>query len=221
MRARFLVFVIVCLVFLFPVFSCCAFTEEPPAEPDNIPSNYDCSLPENGSENKPHYRVYADVGLSAQEKLAISDSLQEWCVKTNGTMRYNLTYTDMTKKPETLSDPHSIRVYVTDPGPGYVGWATWQAGSFSAYIKIHPGLDQNTFRKVMLHELGHSFDLHFGTDTHYGGPYLSVMYPSIGDSSEHLGCPELTSFCDKYGCKAECANVGAERSSLPLDNRKL
>ena len=221
MRARFLLLVIVCLVFVFPVFSCCGATEPEVLEPETTPNSYDCSLPAKGSENKPHYKVYADVGLSNDEKLAISDSLQEWCVKTNGTMRYNLTYTDMAQKPETLTDPHSIRIYVKDPGPGYVGWATWQASSFSAYMYIVPGLDQNTMRKTMLHELGHSFDLHFGNEIHYGGPYQSVMYPSIGDSSEHLGCPELTSFCSKYDCKAECANVGAERSTLQKDTRKL
>lgn len=221
MRTRFLLFVIVCLVFIFPAFSCCATTEEEVVvPPDNITNGIDCSIPKD-SEGKPHYTVYADVNLPDGEKLAVSDSLQEWCVKTKGTLRYKLIYTDMAQKPETLSDPHSIRVYVKDPGPGYVGWATWQANSFSAYIYIVPGLDQNTFRKTMLHELGHSFDLHFGSDIHYGGPYQSVMYPSIGNSSENLGCPELTSFCDKYNCKAECANVGAERSGLPLDTRKL
>lgn len=164
--------------------------DNPPAQSDHV---------------TPDFHILADEHLSEGHKLAMLAAINEWTDKTNFTIHYTLEFKDMSNEPMDLKTPHTIRVFVKDPGPGLVGWTEWHIDNQSANTLVEPSLADDTFRMVMLHELGHAFDLHFDKDDiHYHGPYQSVMYPSIGDASEHLSCPELTSFCSKYGCQIDC-----------------
>lgn len=164
-------------------------------------------LPLPSDEGNPHYLVLADEHLQQRHKVAILKALNDWATKTNYTLSYEIKYTDMSKIPRADFVEHTIRIYVDDPGPGYVGWTDWEADKQSAYVLVEPSVDGEYFRLVMLHELGHAFNLSFNGDAHYHGPYESVMYPSIGDSAGEVSCPELTAFCHNYGCQVDCINV--------------
>jgi hypothetical protein len=164
------------------------------------------NLTSNNTRDEPYFTIEADQYLQEGHKIAIFAAVNEWAEQTHFTMKYDLKFIDMSKEPKDLNTLHTIRIYVTDPGPGLAGWTEWITGNQSAYTLVEPSIDDNTFRKIMLHELGHAFDLHFGTDVHYHGPYQSVMYPSIGQASEHLGCPDLQAFCKNYSCQVDCDN---------------
>lgn len=193
----------VLLVFLILIISSCAS--------ETYSEDQECQVPRvDGGRQNPDtcYTVIADEHLSEDYKVAILLALNEWAVKTNNIFVYKLSFVDMTNQPTDLATPHTIKIFVKNPGPGLAGWTTWSVGNRSAYMLIGPGVDRDYFRKVMLHELGHALDLHFDNgDIHYKGPNASVMYPGIGDASQHLCCPELTSFCKNYGCKIECSDV--------------
>lgn len=207
MRISRLAFILLSLFVIFQVVSCCGADDNPSppiVDGGDVPT---CAITPDLKSNMPYYKVYADENLPVEYRTTIYNSLEEWCHETNYTLRFNLEFIDMSKQEPTTSTAHTIQVYVKDPGPGLAGWATWRADIFGAYMLIGPGMDTNTFRKVMLHELGHSYNLSFDGDTHYKGPYQSVMYPSIGDSSEHLSCPELKSFCNNYQCEVDCTFV--------------
>lgn len=161
-------------------------------------------IPPQNSES--YYTVLADENLTEEHKVAILQSLNEWAIKTAHTLTYKLSFIDMSKEVADVSTPHTIKVYVRDPGPGYLGWTSWSAGNHSAFTFVRPSIDGDLFRRVMLHELGHAFDLSFDGKIHYEGPYESIMYSSIG-SSPGLCCPELQSFCNKYGCQIDCTNT--------------
>jgi len=162
-----------------------------------------------------HYSVWADENLKEDSKVAILEALNEWAEKTNHTFAYDLSFIDMSQEPQDTSVPKTIKIYVKDPGPGYLGWTSWQSSTRSSYMFIRPSMNAETFRRVMLHELGHSFALDFNGNAHYEGPYESVMHPSIGEDSLHLCCPELTAFCNEFGCQVDCTNT------IPEDNASL
>lgn len=151
-----------------------------------------------------HYTILADEHLQTVHKLAILDAASEWAEKTNNTLTYDLQYVDMSKQPKDLNTPNTIRIYVQDPGPNYLGWTDWLADNRSAYIEVEPSINGELFRRIMLHEFGHAFNLSFNGDAHYTGPYQSVMHPGLYDDSLHVSCPELIAFCNNYGCQVDC-----------------
>ena len=154
--------------------------------------------------SKSYYVVIADENLTEEHKLAILKSLSEWAEKTNNTLKYQLSFVDMSQNPPDYT-PHTIKIYVRDPGPGYLGWTSWSASDYSAYVFVRPSIDGETFRQVMLHEFGHAFNLSFDGDIHYKGPYASIMNPAVGQSTTHLCCPEIRAFCDQFGCQVDCS----------------
>lgn len=165
------------------------------------------------TRHQPYYVIMADEHMKYEHKQAIFDAIDEWATKTNNTLTYDLRFIDMSEVPKTHTE-HTIKIYIQDPGIGWVGWTDWMASNQAAYMLIEPSMDQNTFRKVMLHELGHAFNVHFynmpnykgeyKNDAHYHGPYKSVLYPSIGEAAEHLGCVDLIGFCEQWGCQVDC-----------------
>lgn len=192
---KFSILVLVILSFIICLFPGCGGR----AEPDNY-------VISPGGNPESNYTVLADEHLQAEHKAAILSALNEWAVTTNYTLSYKLSFVDMSQDPPSF-EPHTIKVYVKDPGPGYLGWTTWSSTDRSAYTFVEPSIDGELFRRIMLHELGHAFALDFNGDPHYQGPYQSVMHPSIGGDSLHLGCPELQAFCNEFGCQVDCTNT--------------
>lgn len=154
----------------------------------------------------PHYTVLADKHLQQRHKVAILKALNDWAEKTNNTLTYDLQYVDMSQYPVGDYLPKTIRIYVHDPGPGYLGWTSWEANMGST-VYVEPSIDGELFRRIMMHEFGHAFDLHFGDDVHYNGPYQSVMHPGLYDDALEVSCPEITAFCNNYGCQVDCTNI--------------
>lgn len=161
--------------------------------------------PDSGRE-EPYFHILADQNLQEGSKLAILAAIDEWAMQTHFTVRYSLQFVDMSTQPPDLNTKHTIRIYVQDPGPDYVGWAEWITSNQSATILIEPNTSSEMFRIIMLHELGHAFDLRFDGDIHYNGPCTSIMFPSVGEST-HLTCIDLKSFCSNYGCQVDCTPV--------------
>jgi len=175
---------------------------------DDCPAPIDPNKPGN---TRLFFSIKADEHLNASSKLAILAAINEWAESTGFTVEYNLSFIDMSQVKDDLKTRETIYIYAKDPGPGYVGWAEWikYSDGISAHILVEPNSDYENFRKIMLHELGHVFGLTFvdkdgKENIHYQGTCPSVMYPSIGQSSNNLGCPELNKFCELYGCSVSC-----------------
>ncbi len=155
---------------------------------------------------EPYFHILADHNLTEGHKLAILAAIDEWAMQTHFTVKYSLQFVDMSTEPKNLATKHTIRIYVQDPGPNYVGWTEWITSNQSAHILVEPSISDEMFRVIMLHELGHAFDLHFDGDIHYKGPCTSIMFPSLS-SVNHLTCIDLQSFCKNYGCQVDCTPV--------------
>jgi len=166
------------------------------------------------SSPKSFYTVLADENLSEDYKVAILEALNEWSDKTAHTLTYCLVFIDMNQNPPDTITSHTLKIYVRDPGAGYLGWTSWSSKEYSAYTFVRPGVDGDLFRRIMLHEFGHAFNLSFNGNTHYLGPYQSIMYPSIQDNSTQLYCPEIKAFCKLNGCNVECEDVATNSSGL-------
>lgn len=191
MIRNFISLISLCLLVMFAGANCAGSSDSP------IPP----------SEKSPYYVVLADEHLQQPHKVAILKALNDWQTKTNYTLTYKLDFVDMSQYPKDQMIDHTIRIYVSDPGPGYLGWTDWNDKE-SAYVLVEPGVNGELFRRIMLHELGHAFSLSFDKgDTHYEGPYESVMHPGLYDDALEVSCPELTSFCNLYGCQVDCNNV--------------
>jgi hypothetical protein len=159
------------------------------------------------ASKSPHYTVLADEHLQERHKVAILKALSDWTTKTNNTLTYDLQYVDMSQYPVDDYIPKTIRIYVHDPGPGYLGWTSWESNMGST-VFVEPSIDGELFRRIMMHEFGHAFDLHFDKgDVHYNGPYQSVMHPGLYDDALEVSCPEITAFCNNYGCQVDCTNI--------------
>lgn len=198
---HFILFLLLCLA--VTANGCCGASND--AEEGKPPSK----VVPNVNNPESFYTVLADENLSDGHKGAIFSSLNEWATETGHTFSYQLSFIDMSKEVADTSSPHTIKVYVRDPGPGYAGWTSWDSSNRSAFTFVKDTTDDDLLRKVMLHELGHAFNLSFDGNAHYMGPFASVMYPSIGQASSHLCCPELESFCREYKCEIECTNISA------------
>jgi len=166
-----------------------------------------CNINDNECKiNLIQFILIADNSLNDDTKLAIVDALAEWDIKVGSHIDYKIMYSDMLKENDNINTfNHSYKLYIKDPGEGILGWTDWEPQGNSARILIKPSLDAETFRIVLLHELGHAFDLRFGSDIHYTGEYKSIMHPSIGNTGQ-LQCPELNEFCNRYGCIIDCEN---------------
>ena len=192
MKLRHFVLFLLSICLLLTVSSCCGTDDTSEGQPPS-------KVVPNVNNPESFYTVLADELLS----------LNEWSDKTGNTFNYQLSFIDMTKEPADTATPHTIKVYVRDPGPGYAGWTSWNSSNRSAFTFVRETVDDDLLRKVMLHELGHAFNLNFNGNAHYMGPYASVMYPSIGQAAPHLCCPELEAFCQEYKCQIECVNISA------------
>jgi hypothetical protein len=202
MKLRHFVLFLLSVFLLLNVSSCCSAYDADEGQPPS-------KVTPNTQNPESFYTVLADEHLSEGHKTAILLSLNEWSEKTGNTFTYQLFFKDMTKEVADTATPHTIKIYVRDPGPGYAGWTSWSSGNRSAFTFVRETTDDELLRKVMLHELGHAFNLDFNGNAHYMGPYASVMYPSIGQAAPHLGCPDLEAFCREYKCQVECVNISA------------
>jgi len=171
------------------------------------------------SQNTIHvisFILMVDNGLMERDN-EIESSLSEWRIKTGGGIDYKVVYSDMTNETrEESTYKNIIKVFLTDPGSGAWGWTQWLVENNSARIYIKPLLPPDMLRVVMLHELGHAFNLSFeGGNIHYVGLEKSIMHPSVGDIN--LECIDIDAFCRIHDCKVNCAH-NTTQSIAPKSN---
>lgn len=197
---------LVSLMFILSVLviTCCGGSTEPEEENSCNINVKDCQ------HNLISFTLLADSNLKEDTKIAIMDALAEWDIRTGEHIGYTVNFRDMSKESTDTSEyENTYKLLIKDPGPGLLGWTTWRSERNSALILMKPSMGSETFKVVLLHELGHAFDLRFDKDdTHYTGPYKSIMHPAIGNTNK-LECPELLAFCNKYKCQADCEYVSA------------
>ena len=199
------------------LFTCCGGSAEP--EDD---SGVSCNINAKDCKAVISFTLLADSNLKEDTKIAIMGALAEWDIRTGEHINYTVTFKDMSKESIEPNNYENIfKLLVKEPGTGLLGWTSWYSEKNSALILIKPGMDSKTFKTVLLHELGHALDLHFGNDIHYTGDKKSIMHPAIGNTDK-LECPELLAFCDKYKCQVDCEYVPANSVHLqswkPLEN---
>lgn len=181
-----------------------------------------CDLNSQACHNVINFTLLADSNLKEDTKIAIMDALAEWDIRTGERIGYLVIFKDMSKESTDNSTyKNTYKLLIQDPGPGLLGYTTWRAARNSALILMKPSMGRELFRQVLLHELGHAFDLHFDKETHYIGTQKSIMHPAIGNT-DRLECPELLAFCGKYKCQVDCdyapANPLYLQSNKPSEN---
>jgi hypothetical protein len=159
--------------------------------------------------NEPYYVILVDKNISPDHKWAVVAALNDWIIKTDNVLKYELRFVDMTKQDKDEFPPHTIKLWASYPGEGLAGWTAWHSSDKSAYILIDPAYGREDFRRIMMHELGHAFDLSFDNienPTHYMGEYKSVMHPGLDQIACEISCPDITAFCQKHNCEIDCIN---------------
>lgn len=193
------------LIVLATTFSCGGKTQLQSCPTDSV----EC-------HSKAHFKILMDQNLSETHKLLICTALAEWDIKTNNSLSYYVEYKDMSEVPNDLSgDDNTIKVYITKLDPSHLGWTEWKAEQNRARVLLTTGMNDDTFYPVVLHELGHAFNI-----GHYTGPYKAVMHPSIGNTNK-LECPDLMAFCEEWGCQVDCINESIESYDPKVDAQNI
>ncbi len=165
------------------------------------------ALDEPRDKNVISFTLLADSNLKEDTKISIMSALAEWDIKVGEHIGYKVVFKDLTKEPNNTEN-NTYVLYVRDPGPGLLGWTSWTTKTNTATILMKPSMTPETFKVVLLHELGHAFDLHFDKDIHYTGELKSIMHPAIGNTNK-LECVDLVAFCTRYNCQVDCQFEGA------------
>lgn len=155
-------------------------------------------------ENVLQFTLLADSNLQEDTKIAIMDALAEWDIRVGERIGYSVLFKNMSNESRDVDNfKNTYKLFIKKLENNRLGWTYWQPVNNSAIIDMEPGMSSEVFRAVLLHELGHAFDLHFGEEHHYAGDFKSIMHPAIGNT-DRLECPELLAFCDKYNCQVDC-----------------
>lgn len=139
------------------------------------------------------YKVYADNSLSEEKQLNLSLAFSKWSIKTEGTVRFDISFVESNF---LQSDPNITNtIYVFNKNPNSLGWAAWGTG---AVIAFKQDLDIKLFYAVALHEIGHALHL-----VHYDGPNKSIMDPYLENGFD-ISCQDIRDFCVLWNCNIKC-----------------
>jgi hypothetical protein len=154
-----------------------------------------------------HERLYIPEGFSKDEVQDIITAAQEWTTDTNGFVSFTIIeHFDGNIEAIALEDDVIVfedlafddpRVLAEDKDNSLMTLGFYDSRKFVPTISIIPSRigDNDLYRRVVAHELGHSFGL-----DHNPVPG-SIMYFNMSYASEYVSHLDIVALCEKRHCK--------------------
>jgi len=157
--------------------------------------------------NKNNYKIektiYIDKNFNNQEIGFILDAIDEWELKSNNLVKFNINYhTDDNKNISNKdifiekNNSKNINVYFLDAliGSDVLGYCDKEETIINIIIVSDRLKTKEIYVSVVLHEIGHALGLrHMLTK-------FTIMYPTLDYASYHLTKEDMSQFCDIYNC---------------------
>jgi hypothetical protein len=154
-----------------------------------------------------HKTLYIDRSFPQHEGETIIQAAMEWSSATNGLVNYTIRVL-----PQPNIDPNNSIIIVRetpdfpeiilmDSLDGTIHLGYYRGSDGVPYIAlVSDRLEEENYKAVVLHELGHSLGL-LHTDKVEG--IGTLMYHNIGLGSHLITDTDLHNFCRLYGCNAD------------------
>ena len=154
-----------------------------------------------------HRTIYVDRNLDNWRLEEIISAAIEWHEATKGLVTF-----DVEKLPQDNIDPNNslIMIEITPDFPEIIIMENKNHNLILGFYNNENGwpyialvtsrLDENDFKSVVLHELGHSLGLEHNKGVNGIG---SLMYPSIEGAATHITNRDLDNFCKLYKCDSK------------------
>lgn len=154
-----------------------------------------------------HKTLCVDRNISEDQLIIIVGAATEWNYATHGLVSY-----DIVRLPHKKISSHDSIIIVTvsadfpeiisldsqNEDQNHLGYY-YQRGPIPYIGLVIDRIDDNSFKTVMLHELGHSLGLVHSDPIEGIG---TLMYPNIESGSNIITDQDLKQFCSLYGCSA-------------------
>lgn len=185
------------IIYYFPILTILIMliTIMPAMPPDKIYSN-------------PTHRIlYIDRNFTNKEMIIIIGAAINWSESTNYTVTYDVVRLPTTKKINLInglvfskisSDHPDAMIMNNFDQENTLGYYS-DGGPIDYIVLIDNMLNDDNYRAVVLHELGHSL----GLKHTIGLPGINtLMYPYTDLSSNYITQTDLENFCKIYKCNA-------------------
>ena len=153
-----------------------------------------------------HRMVYLDWKFSSVEEGRINAALQEWQIKTHGTILFEVHYgADPRLMKSRLHDesvlfiirakPWDPKVRELDLRENSTVVGLYNPTEHNIYLVMERVIDAEYLQGVALHEIGHSLGL-----AHNHRQEKTNMFPYMDKSSRHLEKQDIRDFCQLHHC---------------------
>ena len=150
--------------------------------------------------------LYLDEAFNQEEVELIGEAAEEWSLSTDGIVTYTIRQFPVEKVDYVngivimkvnhyYPDVMEIDLALSQYTLGYCN----SNGRIKHIGLVYDRLEDETFKPVVLHELGHSLGLKHNEDEDGVG---TLMYPSIDKGAPYITDKDLTHFCALYHCDA-------------------
>jgi hypothetical protein len=156
--------------------------------------------------NKVSKILYLDESFNQDEVELIGEAAQEWNLATDGIVSYTIRQFPVEKVDydngvvimrvnHYYPDVLELDLELEQVTLGYCN----STGHIKHIALVYDRLEDETFKPVVLHELGHSLGLKHNEDDAGIG---TLMYPSVDLGSTFITHKDLVNFCLLYHCDA-------------------
>lgn len=137
-----------------------------------------------------HYDVYVDPSFSSRQSNEIVAAERAWTEALGGYITFSRA---------ASADASSIRVWASTitqlhqkRDPTCVGFTKWHGVQSDVELPIDVSIDDDTFNRIVRHELGHAIGAHHISAFH-------TMAENVTVNSEAITCEDLHEVCRHWG----------------------
>lgn len=153
--------------------------------------------------------IYVDDQFSMSEIEIIRDAAKEWAFATHNKVQFTFFYFHHIPNREIASEiPFNImiKIHSTDQfvfkmdmedKHNILGFYRFIGGNFYIGLVFDRIINEQQFRSVVMHELGHSLGIN------HNNSEPAIMNSATGEEYKCLTKLDMDLFCDAYSCKSE------------------